>query len=90
MKRPSCSCFIARRASGRWHRSLSIGGRGQAAEQGECVGGAGAGIGGVGEDRQAGVEHDLEPLVVELPLDESAAGYRAMDQRDAIKVLLRP
>jgi threonine dehydrogenase-like Zn-dependent dehydrogenase len=27
---------------------------------------------------------------VELPLDEAAAGYRAMDQREAIKVLLRP
>jgi threonine dehydrogenase-like Zn-dependent dehydrogenase len=27
---------------------------------------------------------------VTLPLDEAAAGYRAMDQRDAIKVLLRP
>src|SRR4051812_22330028 len=27
---------------------------------------------------------------LELPLDEAAAGYRAMDQRDAIKVLLRP
>jgi threonine dehydrogenase-like Zn-dependent dehydrogenase len=25
-----------------------------------------------------------------LPLDEAAAGYQAMDQRDAIKVLLRP
>jgi threonine dehydrogenase-like Zn-dependent dehydrogenase len=25
-----------------------------------------------------------------LPLDEAAAGYRAMDRRDAIKVLLRP
>jgi threonine dehydrogenase-like Zn-dependent dehydrogenase len=27
---------------------------------------------------------------LELPLDEAAAGYRAMDQREAIKVLLRP
>jgi len=27
---------------------------------------------------------------LELPLDEAATGYRAMDQRDAIKVLLRP
>jgi threonine dehydrogenase-like Zn-dependent dehydrogenase len=27
---------------------------------------------------------------LELPLDEAAAGYQAMDQRDAIKVLLRP
>jgi threonine dehydrogenase-like Zn-dependent dehydrogenase len=27
---------------------------------------------------------------VELPLDDAAAGYRAMDQREAIKVLLRP
>jgi threonine dehydrogenase-like Zn-dependent dehydrogenase len=27
---------------------------------------------------------------LELPLDEAAAGYRAMDHRDAIKVLLRP
>jgi threonine dehydrogenase-like Zn-dependent dehydrogenase len=27
---------------------------------------------------------------LELPLDEAAAGYRAMDQRQAIKVLLRP
>jgi threonine dehydrogenase-like Zn-dependent dehydrogenase len=27
---------------------------------------------------------------VQLPLDEAAAGYRAMDQREAIKVLLRP
>jgi threonine dehydrogenase-like Zn-dependent dehydrogenase len=27
---------------------------------------------------------------VELPLEEAAAGYRAMDQREAIKVLLRP
>ena len=27
---------------------------------------------------------------LELPLDEAAAGYRAMDQREAIKVLRRP
>ncbi|MEU7870772.1 hypothetical protein [Dactylosporangium sp. NPDC049140] len=27
---------------------------------------------------------------LELPLDEAAAGYRAMDGRDAMKVLLRP
>jgi threonine dehydrogenase-like Zn-dependent dehydrogenase len=27
---------------------------------------------------------------LELPLDEAAAGYRAMDERQAIKVLLRP
>jgi threonine dehydrogenase-like Zn-dependent dehydrogenase len=27
---------------------------------------------------------------LELPLDEAAAGYRAMDKREAIKVLLRP
>jgi threonine dehydrogenase-like Zn-dependent dehydrogenase len=27
---------------------------------------------------------------LELPLDEAAAAYRAMDQREAIKVLLRP
>jgi threonine dehydrogenase-like Zn-dependent dehydrogenase len=27
---------------------------------------------------------------LELPLDQAAAGYRAMDERDAIKVLLRP
>jgi len=27
---------------------------------------------------------------LELPLDETAAGYRAMDRREAIKVLLRP
>ncbi len=27
---------------------------------------------------------------VELPLEEAAAGYRTMDQREAIKVLLRP
>jgi threonine dehydrogenase-like Zn-dependent dehydrogenase len=27
---------------------------------------------------------------LELPLNEAAAGYRAMDQREAIKVLLRP
>ena len=27
---------------------------------------------------------------VELPLDEAAAGYQAMDQRDATKVLLHP
>jgi threonine dehydrogenase-like Zn-dependent dehydrogenase len=27
---------------------------------------------------------------VELPLDQAAEGYRAMDQREAIKVLLRP
>src|SRR3954469_4592877 len=27
---------------------------------------------------------------LELPLEQAAAGYRAMDQRDAIKVLLRP
>ena len=27
---------------------------------------------------------------LELPLDEAAAGYRAMDRREAIKVLLRP
>jgi threonine dehydrogenase-like Zn-dependent dehydrogenase len=27
---------------------------------------------------------------LELPLDETAAAYQAMDQREAIKVLLRP
>jgi threonine dehydrogenase-like Zn-dependent dehydrogenase len=27
---------------------------------------------------------------LELPLDEAAAAYRAMDERRAIKVLLRP
>jgi threonine dehydrogenase-like Zn-dependent dehydrogenase len=27
---------------------------------------------------------------LELPLDQAAEGYRAMDQRRAIKVLLRP
>ena len=27
---------------------------------------------------------------LELPLDEAAAAYRAMDQREAIKALLRP
>ena len=27
---------------------------------------------------------------LELPLDDAAAGYRAMDRRDALKVLLRP
>ena len=27
---------------------------------------------------------------LELPLDEAAAAYRAMDEREAIKVLLRP
>ncbi|MGB0091182.1 MAG: hypothetical protein WBP81_01380 [Solirubrobacteraceae bacterium] len=27
---------------------------------------------------------------LQLPLDETAAGYRAMDQREAIKMLLRP
>jgi threonine dehydrogenase-like Zn-dependent dehydrogenase len=27
---------------------------------------------------------------LELPLDEAAAGYQAMDSRQAIKVLLRP
>src|SRR3954466_8077104 len=27
---------------------------------------------------------------LELPLEQAAAGYQAMDQRDAIKVLLRP
>ena len=27
---------------------------------------------------------------LELPLEEAAAAYRAMDQREAIKVLLRP
>ena len=41
---------------------------------------------------------DLEPagsspgkvFDLELPLDEAADGYRAMDERRAIKVLLRP
>jgi threonine dehydrogenase-like Zn-dependent dehydrogenase len=31
-----------------------------------------------------------EVFDLELPLDEAAAGYQAMDQRDAIKALLRP
>jgi threonine dehydrogenase-like Zn-dependent dehydrogenase len=37
--------------------------------------------------------HRIDPGKVfdlELPLDEAAAGYRAMDERRAIKVLLRP
>jgi hypothetical protein len=40
---------------------------------------------------------DLEPEIsagrvfdLELPLEEAAAGYQAMDSRQAIKVLLRP
>jgi hypothetical protein len=35
--------------------------------------------------RRAGKVFDLE-----LPLSEVAAGYRAMDERRAIKTLLRP
>jgi threonine dehydrogenase-like Zn-dependent dehydrogenase len=38
-------------------------------------------------------DRQIEPGKVfdlELPLDETAAGYRAMDKRQAIKVLLRP
>ena len=31
-----------------------------------------------------------EVFDLELPLDEAAAGYQAMDERDAIKALLRP
>jgi threonine dehydrogenase-like Zn-dependent dehydrogenase len=31
-----------------------------------------------------------EVFDLELPLDEAAAGYHAMDSRQAIKVLLRP
>ncbi len=34
--------------------------------------------------------HPGKVFDVELPLDEAADGYRAMDQREAIKVLLRP
>jgi hypothetical protein len=37
--------------------------------------------------------HKIDPGKVfdlELPLDQAADGYRAMDQREAIKVLLRP
>jgi threonine dehydrogenase-like Zn-dependent dehydrogenase len=37
--------------------------------------------------------HRIDPGKVfdlELPLDEAAAGYAAMDERRAIKVLLRP
>ncbi|MEA2285852.1 MAG: hypothetical protein QOJ21_1895 [Solirubrobacteraceae bacterium] len=30
------------------------------------------------------------PAAFHLPLDQAADGYRAMDQREAIKVLLRP
>jgi threonine dehydrogenase-like Zn-dependent dehydrogenase len=29
-------------------------------------------------------------LDLDLPLEEAADGYRAMDQREAIKTLLRP
>jgi threonine dehydrogenase-like Zn-dependent dehydrogenase len=34
--------------------------------------------------------HPGKVFDLELPLDEAADGYRAMDQREAIKVLLRP
>jgi hypothetical protein len=54
----------------------------------------------VGEDLDDLDPGDRDPLCdlagpgkvfdLELPLDQAAAGYQAMDQRDAIKVLLRP
>jgi hypothetical protein len=53
-------------ASRRRRRSLSVGGGCQAAEQAERFGGSCAWVGGVGEDRQSGVEDELEALVVEL------------------------
>ena len=34
--------------------------------------------------------HPGKVFDLELPLDEAADAYRAMDQREAIKVLLRP
>jgi threonine dehydrogenase-like Zn-dependent dehydrogenase len=38
-----------------------------------------------------GVPHDIEsPFDLTLPMSESAEGYRAMDERRAIKVLLEP
>jgi hypothetical protein len=33
---------------------------------------------------------DLWPYRGQLPLDQAADGYRAMDQREAIKALLLP
>jgi hypothetical protein len=40
-----------------------------------------------------GLKRDIDPGKVfdlEVPLDQAAEGYRAMDQRDAIKALLLP
>jgi hypothetical protein len=51
---------------GRRARANGVPRRGEAAEQGERFGGPGARVGGVGEDRQVGVEDDIEAFVVEL------------------------
>ena len=42
---------------------------------------------GIARGEGGGVESD--ELDLELPLDQAAAGYEAMDTRQAIKVLLR-
>ena len=63
--------------SGRGRGALGVGGRGQGAEEGERFGGSGAGVGGVGEDRQAGVEDELQALVVELEVADVGGGGSA-------------
>jgi hypothetical protein len=40
--------------------------------------------------RRSGRHAGVEVFDLELPLDEAGAGYEAMDERRAIKVLLRP
>src|SRR4051812_24067308 len=54
------------RASGRRRGFLGCGSRCQAPQEGQRFGRPGAGVGGVREDHQAGVEDEFEALVVEL------------------------
>src|SRR4029453_15088827 len=54
---------------------------GQAAEQAKRLGRARAGVGGVGEDRQPGVEDEVEALVVELEIAD-LGGVEVLDAAD--------
>jgi hypothetical protein len=60
---------------------LRGGGCGEAPEQGERFGGARAGVGGVGDDGQPGVERDVQALVVEFQVADVAVVI-ALDAAD--------
>ena len=47
-------------------------------------------VGGTASPFEDDVRQEAPPVLVSRPLDQVAEGYRAMDERRAIKTLLRP